>query len=225
VIWRFSSDTVFRSAVSIDYDKAFIGGRDGKLYARSILNSKAPIINAPYNLESEAHDSILFEISAHDPEGNLLSYIWDFGDGNTSTEASPLHEYPVAGEYVVQVTVSDGTKSKKHTITVTVNPFETTTTGGDEGGLSWALVGGAIAGVVVVLIIVLLYLLRMRGGKEETVEAETVEAEPLPVPQAEPEPYQEPPPAETYADAVPVELVPAQDEDRLQIKWEEGDTQ
>jgi outer membrane protein assembly factor BamB len=168
-IWRFSADTAFRSSVSIDYDKAFIGGRDGRLYARSILNSKAPIVNAPYDIVAEAHDSILFEISASDPEGNMLSYSWDFGDGNESDEESPLHAYSVAGEYTVEVTVSDGTKNKKHTITVTVNPFETSTTGGDEGGTSWALIGAGIAGAVVLVVVLLLLFLRMRGRASEDV--------------------------------------------------------
>jgi outer membrane protein assembly factor BamB len=219
VIWRYSSDTVFRSGVSIDYDKAFIGGRDGKLYARSLLNSKAPIITAPYNLEAEAHDSILFQISASDPEGNLLTFNWDFGDGNTSTEAAPLHEYPVAGEYIVEVTVNDGTKSKKHTITVTVNPFETATSGGDEDGLSWAILAGGVAGVVILVLIVLLYFLRMRGGGEEVVEVD-----PQLSAQPHTEEYQQPPPEDPYAETAPAEAPPAQEVERSDIIWEEGDT-
>jgi outer membrane protein assembly factor BamB len=232
VLWRFSSDTVFRSGVTIDYDKAFIGGRDGKLYARSILNSKAPIINAPYNLKAEAHDSILFQVAASDPEGNLLTYSWDFGDGNTSTETSPLHEYPVAGEYTIEVTVSDGTKSKKHTITVTVNPFETITTGGDEDGMSWTILAGAIAGAVVLVIIVLLFFLRKRGGEDGEGDGE-VESQPQPQypdpsqlqPQPQPEQYQQPPAGDAYADVAPVETPAPAQEDSPQITWEEGDTQ
>ncbi len=206
VVWRYSADTVFRSSISIDYDKAFIGGRDGRLYARSILNSKAPIITAPYNLEAEAHDSILFEKTAIDPEGNLLTYTWDFGDGNTSTEVSPLHEYPKEGQYTVEVTVSDGSKAKKHTITVIVNPFETSITGGDEDGMSWTILAAGIAGAALLLIIVLVFFLRMRGGGEveEVIEAAPGVADAEPVPE------------EQY-------LAP-EEEERPQIKWEEGDT-
>lgn len=213
VIWRFSADTVFRSSVSIDYDKAFIGGRDGKLYARSILNNKAPVITAPYNLVAEAHDSILFEITAIDPEDNLLTYSWDFGDGNSSNEVSPLHEYPRDGQYTVEVTVSDGTKNKKHTITVTVNPFETINTGGDEAGASWTLLGGGIAGAVILVIILLLFFLKGKGSKPEEGTEDIVE-EGLP-----------PPPDATYAEAVPVDTYVAVEEESPQIKWEEGETQ
>jgi len=212
VVWRFSADTVFRSSVTIDYDKAFIGGRDGKLYARSILNNKAPVITAPYNLVTEAHDSILFEITAIDPEGNLLTYSWDFGDGNTSNEVSPLHEYPKDGQYTVKVTVGDGTKNKKHTIAVTVNPFETSTAGGDEDSAPWAILAGGIAGAVILAIIVLLLFLRMRGSKPEEDTEDNVEEG---VPQ---------PPEATYAEVVPTDTSLATDDQRPQIKWEEGDT-
>ena len=35
------------------------------------------------------------------------SYEWDFGDGNNSTEASPLHTYEEAGSYIVVLSVSN----------------------------------------------------------------------------------------------------------------------
>jgi len=180
VVWRFSAETIFRSSVSIDYGKAFIGGRDGRLYARSILNSAAPVIIGPFNLDAEAQDSILFEVSASDPEGNMLTYLWDFGDGNTSTEMSPLHEYTLPGAYTVEVTVSDGTKSKKHTISIDVHPFESSSVGGDEGGMSMALVGGAAAAVaiVVVLVLVLVVMPRVRGRRGDRVEDGEAREEP-----------------------------------------------
>ena len=46
-----------------------------------------------------------------DPEGQPLSYSWDFGDGTTSTAANPAHTYTTAGRYTVRLTVSDGTNS------------------------------------------------------------------------------------------------------------------
>ncbi|MEZ4985786.1 MAG: PKD domain-containing protein [Saprospiraceae bacterium] len=39
------------------------------------------------------------------PFGNINARLWDFGDGNTSTEANPLHEYATAGQYLVSLTV------------------------------------------------------------------------------------------------------------------------
>ena len=38
----------------------------------------------------------------------VISYAWDFGDGNTSTETNPTHIYSEAGEYTAELTVTDG---------------------------------------------------------------------------------------------------------------------
>lgn len=36
------------------------------------------------------------------------TYAWDFGDGNTSTTTSPVHEYDAAGTYTVTLTATNG---------------------------------------------------------------------------------------------------------------------
>ncbi|MFT7156824.1 MAG: PKD repeat protein, partial [Parvicella sp.] len=43
-------------------------------------------------------DNIVFDFNSTD---EISSYNWDFGDGNTSTSASPLHQYAVEGKYYV----------------------------------------------------------------------------------------------------------------------------
>gem|GEM_PF-829090 len=40
--------------------------------------------------------------------GDITSYLWDFGDGNTSTDPNPAHTYTTPGAYIVTLTVSDG---------------------------------------------------------------------------------------------------------------------
>jgi PKD repeat protein len=42
-----------------------------------------------------------------DPDGSLSGYLWDFGDGQSSTEANPTHTFTAAGQYVVSLTVTD----------------------------------------------------------------------------------------------------------------------
>src|SRR6185312_10905889 len=46
-----------------------------------------------------------------DPEGQPLTYAWNFGDNTTSTAANPTHTYNVQGPYQVRLTVSDGVNS------------------------------------------------------------------------------------------------------------------
>lgn len=48
------------------------------------------------------------------------SWSWDFGDGNTSTEQNPAHEYAQAGDYTVCLTVTDSCASVSACDTITV---------------------------------------------------------------------------------------------------------
>src|SRR6202521_5424685 len=54
--------------------------------------------------------------------GTLTTYAWDFGDGSTSTVASPTHAYAAAGSYSPSLTVSgaggSNTKTQANLITV-----------------------------------------------------------------------------------------------------------
>jgi PKD repeat protein len=51
---------------------------------------------------------IAFTATAADPDGDTLTYLWDFGDGTTSTEQNPTKAYLAAATRTVTVTVSDG---------------------------------------------------------------------------------------------------------------------
>ena len=57
-----------------------------------------------------------------DPDGDgIVGYAWDFGDGGSSDQATPGHEFAAAGEYEVTLTVTDGrggTGSQTRTVTV-----------------------------------------------------------------------------------------------------------
>lgn len=44
-------------------------------------------------------------LSEDTPE--VVSYLWNFGDGNTSSEKNPIHKYRCAGNYEVVLTVKD----------------------------------------------------------------------------------------------------------------------
>ncbi|MFO7991635.1 MAG: S8 family serine peptidase [Thermoplasmata archaeon] len=46
-------------------------------------------------------------LGSYDPDGEIVSYHWDFGDGSNATGMYVDHEYSEAGEYVVTLTVTD----------------------------------------------------------------------------------------------------------------------
>lgn len=57
-----------------------------------------------------------------DPDGVIVAYAWNFGDGNTSTGVNPTHTYTTVGSFNATLTVTDdrgATVSNSITITVT----------------------------------------------------------------------------------------------------------
>ncbi len=59
-----------------------------------------------------------------DPDGSIVSHVWAFGDGATSTNANPVHTYASAGTFVPVLVVTDNlglmTTATSATITVSV---------------------------------------------------------------------------------------------------------
>jgi len=68
----------------------------------------APIANANGPYTGAVGDPVQFSSDGSiDPNGTIQSYSWDFGDGNSSSEANPSHAYEDAGEFNVTLTVTD----------------------------------------------------------------------------------------------------------------------
>jgi PKD repeat protein len=63
-----------------------------------------------------------FTDTSTDPDGTVVGWDWNFGDGNTSTLQNPSHTYAAGGTYTVSLTVTDndaGTDSVSKDVTVT----------------------------------------------------------------------------------------------------------
>ncbi|WP_144393877.1 S8 family serine peptidase [Pleionea sediminis] len=75
---------------------------------------------------SSARDlSVQFQDQSDDRDGNVVGWAWDFGDGNTSSDQNPVHDYANAGTYTVTLTVTDddgATNSTSQQIEVTEAP-------------------------------------------------------------------------------------------------------
>jgi PKD repeat protein len=75
-------------------------------------------INAPVNAASGEYVTFQSEVTGGTTP---YSYIWNFGDGITSTQKTPVHIYENAGTYTVTLTITDGLEQEKtatHTIEV-----------------------------------------------------------------------------------------------------------
>lgn len=64
------------------------------------------------------------DVTFNNQSQNADSYLWDFGDGNSSTEANPVHTYSNSGTYTVILSVTNncGTETLTQTITLLVPP-------------------------------------------------------------------------------------------------------
>jgi len=59
-------------------------------------------------------------VSFTNTSANATSYLWSFGDGTSSAEASPSHTFTTPGTYSVTLTVGNGTTSSLASTTITV---------------------------------------------------------------------------------------------------------
>ncbi len=59
------------------------------------------------------------------PGQPITSYLWDFGDGQTSTQQNPTHQYTGSGTFTISLTVNTAYCSNTTTTTVSVEPRPT----------------------------------------------------------------------------------------------------
>jgi PKD repeat protein len=78
-------------------------------YETSNTGNQAPFAhtNGVNHYEAVNHAIAFSSKYSNDPDGEIVSYLWDFGDGNTSADANPIHAYTQIGEYDVALTVTD----------------------------------------------------------------------------------------------------------------------
>ncbi len=92
-----------------------------------------------------------------DDDGTIASYAWDFGDGNTSTQANPTHAYEKDGDYQVTLTVTDNDgDTDSATVTLTVEE--------DQPDYLLPIIA-IIVLVVIAIVVVLVWRRRSMGGE------------------------------------------------------------
>lgn len=83
--------------------------------SRSIITiDPSPQNNPPVSVFGYWSDNLIlnFWFGGWDTDGQIVSYLWDFGDGKTSSVVGPSHTYATTGTYVVTLTVTDNRGGK-----------------------------------------------------------------------------------------------------------------
>jgi mono/diheme cytochrome c family protein len=87
----------------------------------------APVARPGGPYTGEPNQPVVFDGSgSEDPNGDPLTYVWDFGDGAMGDGVAPSHSYAAAGRYEVTLVVNDGQLDSELAATVVeiAAPFE-----------------------------------------------------------------------------------------------------
>ena len=105
--WHYNppaDDAYTLQGASLSDDKVYYGTDNGYLYCIGQGEALSPVAN----FSSDKHTgSFPLTVSFKDTSSNANKFLWDFGDGNTSTEVNPVHTYVTAGNYTVTLNVKN----------------------------------------------------------------------------------------------------------------------
>jgi len=72
------------------------------------VGNQSPIASFSYTPAAPTtDDAVIFSDNSSDTDGSIMTWAWDFGDGNTSSVQNPTHSFAAAGTYIVTLTITD----------------------------------------------------------------------------------------------------------------------
>jgi len=99
--WNYSAPGNFTARLEV---------RDGAGATNSTTRSVEVISSAPIAAFTSTINYLVLSVNASassDPEGVIVSYDWDFGDGGHATGVTATHAYATSGTYTVNLTVTN----------------------------------------------------------------------------------------------------------------------
>ncbi len=107
----------------------------GCLAAGDTSEQQAPVANAGADQTVNVNTQVNFSGSnSFDIDGNIVSYLWNFGDNTTGLGVNANHTYTLPGIYTVTLTVTDNNGlTSTDTLIVTVNQVSGNLAGNTEG--------------------------------------------------------------------------------------------
>ncbi len=88
---------------------------------QTVIVNQAPVAEAGTDQTVGVHQLVEFDAGAsHDPDGAIVSYEWDFGDGETGQGVQARHRYKSSGRYRASLRVRDNMNLENSTVEDTV---------------------------------------------------------------------------------------------------------
>lgn len=117
------------------------------------LDKSRPIAYAGQDQKVNVDDTVVFDASASTDNIGIVSYEWDFGDGERETGVKVTHIYKKAGTYTVTLAVKDNAGNVgTHSVTITVT----------EAFPTLLIIAAIIMAVIIIIIAVLVLRRRSR---------------------------------------------------------------
>lgn len=145
--WDFGNGDVANGVQNPNYNYTSPGSYSISLTVTASNNCQSSI-TLPYSVNTPpiadftdgiicTNDPFIFQNNSTFPQSNLQSVLWDFGDGNTSTNTDPSHIFTVPGIYDVVLTVYSA-EGCEHSITKQIEalPAPTADFSGPENPLA-----------------------------------------------------------------------------------------
>ncbi|WP_456478634.1 outer membrane protein assembly factor BamB family protein [Geoglobus ahangari] len=92
-----------------------------------VVNHPPVAMFAVSKTSAKTNEILTFNASqSYDPDGTIVNYTWDFGDGGSGRGAVVTHAYTAPGTYTVNLTVTDSDGAFSHCVkTVTIKEVQT----------------------------------------------------------------------------------------------------
>ena len=111
--WTYTTKDEVNSSPAIGSNGLlYIGSSEGYLYA--IGAESTTTLTADFSATPTSGESPLTVKFTDESVGNVSSWQWDFGDGNTSTEQNPSHTYNSGGSFTIILTVTDAKRAYRY---------------------------------------------------------------------------------------------------------------
>lgn len=110
---------------------------DGCLSSNDLSEQENPVaLFTASSINVKENDVVGFDASSSDDiDGVIVSYDWDFGDGNTDSGVSVSHSYAQDGVYTIVLTVTDNDGlTDTNSVDITVSDLVGSVTGASGGG-------------------------------------------------------------------------------------------
>ncbi len=132
---RYSAAGRYRVDLTVEDNAG--ASNSGSVDRMTVTVNDPPLAEIAGDKRGAVGEELTFDASdSRDPDGHLVDYAWDFGDGNRGNGVAVSHAYAAPGRYLVTLTVRDdsGTRSETDTTQspVVVNQPPIADAGGDQ---------------------------------------------------------------------------------------------